>query len=163
MIDLYFFQLSVPYLWLAAGIIVASTEFLFPTQVSMWSGAAAFVVGLLCLFGIIPYYQYHIQLIVFSVLTIAFILLWFFFAKKYMKFGNQITAQSRDDTLSGLRGKITVPVIPGKPGEVMLYSPYHGISQWRADSEHAIEDGTEVVVIEARGNHVVVKVADKQL
>lgn len=157
MIDLYFFQLSVPYLWLALGILIASTELLFPTQLSVWSGAAALIVGLLCLLGIIPYYNYPLQLLVFAVLSITFILLWFFFARKYAKFGLAIRSAARDDTLSGLKGKVTVPIIPGKPGEVSLYSPYHGITLWRADSEHAIEDGTEIVVTEAKGNHILVK------
>jgi|GEM_PF-400631 len=157
MIDLYFFQLSVPYLWIALGIIIASTEFLFPTQLSMWSGAAALIVGLLCLMGVIPYYSYLVQLIIFSLLTILFVFLWFFVAKKYLKFGKTMVAASRDDTLTGIKGKVSTSIIPGKPGEVNLYSPYHGISIWKADSDDAIEAGTEVVVVEARGNHILVK------
>ena len=157
MIDLYFFQLSVPYLWLAAGIIIASTEFLFPTQLSMWSGAAAFIVGLLCITGIIPYYSFHIQLLVFAILSISLIMLWFFVAKRYIKFGRSILSDARDDTLSGIKGRVTEVIEPGKPGEVMLFNPYHGLKQWKADSDDILEVDTVVVVIEARGNHIIVK------
>jgi membrane protein implicated in regulation of membrane protease activity len=75
MVDFQLFQISAAQIWFAVGILIAATELLFPTEVSMWSGLAAWIVALLIWIGLLDEYSVRWQLFWFAVFTIAFVLL----------------------------------------------------------------------------------------
>lgn len=156
-LDFYLFQLSLAQVWFAAGILIAGSEFLFPTQVSIWSGIAAWLVALLIAIGALDDHSYTWQILWFAIISIALILLWFLVIKKYTKFGSGTVDKDRDTSLTGIKGTITKEITPGKPGKIELYSSYHGIKEWQAESTEIIAVGEEVAVLEADGIKLIVQ------
>jgi len=157
MIDFYLFQVSIPLVWLAAGIIISSTEFIIPTNISIWPGIAAAIVALLIATGLVNEYSFVWQFFWFAIFTILLTLLWFFVIKKYTKLGSLTTDEHRDATLYNLKGMVTETIRPGRPGKVELFSSFHGIKNWMAESDQTIEPETEISVLESDGIKLIVK------
>ncbi|MDA3901083.1 MAG: NfeD family protein [Spirochaetes bacterium] len=157
MIDFYLFQVSIPLLWLSAGILIGSTEFIFPTNVSIWPGIAALLVSLLTALGLIYEYNFPWQFFWFAVFTIALTLLWFMVIKRYTHFGSSTVDEHRDMSMVSLRGTVEEIIRPGRPGSVELFSSYHGIRKWKAESSQTIEPGSEVTIEDADGIKLIVK------
>ncbi len=72
-------------------------------------------------------------------------------------FGKNLTDESRDPTLLKLRGIAKTAIEPHRSGEVELYSVYHSLKIWQAESEESIPEGSEVEVLESRGIKLLVK------
>ena len=157
MIDLQIFHISIWLLWVAAGIIIAGTEFLFPTQVSIWPGIAALIIGLMIKIGIIGEYSFQWQFFWFAIFTTILILLWFFVIKRYTNLGSSTVDQYRDSSLSNIKGTVIEKIESGRPGMVELHNPYHGIKKWKAESDENISVGTEITVKDADGIRLIVK------
>ena len=146
--------IEIEKLWIFAGVLIAFTEFLFPVTLSIWSGLAAVIVGLMIWTGLLAPESYVLQFIWFFSLTIALTLVWFFLLKKRFKgYANDM----RDSSLSNLQGTVTKRIGHGQPGEVELFEPYHGIKKWRANSDETIIQGEQVEVYESDGIKLKVK------
>ena len=157
MIDFYLFQVSIPLVWLAAGIIISSTEFIIPTNLSIWPGIAAAMVASLIAIGFVNEYSFVWQFFWFAIFTILLTLLWFLVITKYTSLGRRTSDEHRDATLFDLRGVVTETVKPGRPGKVELFSAFHGIKDWKAESDQTIEPETEISVLDSDGIKLIVK------
>jgi membrane protein implicated in regulation of membrane protease activity len=144
-----------PIVWLAIGIIIMACEIIMPGFIIFWFGAGGVLTALFIFIGIIPADAAEWQWIFFFLSSSALLGLWQFFFRK--KFNADVVDESRDATMNRLKGRATSKISPGIPGEVELYSSYHGIKKWQAESTEVIEAGEEVEVSDANGIKLIVK------
>lgn len=144
-----------PIVWLAGGIIIMALEILMPGFIIFWFGAGGVLTALFVFIGVIPADPAEAQWIFFFLSSLAMLGAWQFFFKK--RFKGDTTDPNRDATLTDLRGKVTSRIEPGIPGEVELYNGYHGIKKWHAESTDTLDEGVEVVVVDASGIRLIVK------
>jgi len=144
-----------PIVWLAIGIIIMACEIIMPGFIIFWFGAGGVLTALFIFIGIIPADAAEWQWIFFFLSSSALLGLWQFFFRK--KFNADVVDESRDATMNRLKGRATAKISPGIPGEVELYSSYHGIKKWQAASTEVIEAGEEVEVSDANGIKLIVK------
>jgi len=144
-----------PLVWLAIGIVFLSLEIIVPGFVVFWLGVGSLITSLGIFLDVIPAGSAEIQWLVFLLSSLSLLVLWHFYFKKY--FGNEVVDDARDPTVSELKGRIVKPIAPGIPGEVELYTYYHGIKRWQAESDESLFEGDEITVLEARGIKLKVK------
>ena len=143
----------IPFIWLAAGLIICGLEILVTGFVVFWFGVGGVLTALFTCIGVLP--AFEIQIIFFFASSLLFLFSWFFFFKKMFKSHSRDDA--RDPTLDGLKGVVIERIEPGKPGRIRLHKSYHSIYEWKAESGEAIEEGREIIVTEARGISLTVK------
>ncbi|HRZ25453.1 MAG TPA: NfeD family protein [Spirochaetota bacterium] len=144
-----------PIVWLASGIIIMACEIFIPGFIIFWFGAGGILTALFIFIGIIPENNAEWQWIFFFISSFALLGFWQLILRK--KFQRNTVDVSRDATLVNLRGKAISRIEPGIPGEVELYSLFHGIKKWQAESDETIESGEEITVIDAKGIKLIVK------
>lgn len=144
-----------PFIWLAIGLVFLSLEIVVPGFVVFWLGVGGVITSVGVFLGVIPAGSAEAQWLVFLLSSLSLLLGWHFYFKKY--FGNQVVDDARDPSVSGLRGRVVKAIAPGIPGEVELYSNYHGIRRWQAEADEALYEDDEVDVLEARGIRLYVK------
>jgi len=144
-----------PIIWLAIGIIIMACEIVTPGFIIFWFGAGGILTAIFIFLRIIPPDNAELQWLFFFLSSIALLGLWQTVLRKKIK--NTRGESSRDETLNKLRGRTTAAIAPGMPGEVELYSVYHGIKKWQAESGEVIESGIEIEVVEASGIKLIVK------
>ena len=144
-----------PIVWFAIGIVIMALEIIIPGFIIFWFGAGGVITAFVIFVGVIPAESAQWQWLFFFLSSLALLGLWQVFFRK--KFQSSVVDSSRDVTLLNARGRATVRIIPGEPGEVELYSLYHGIKKWQAESDEIIEAGDEVTVTDANGIKLIVK------
>ncbi len=144
-----------PIVWLAIGVILMALEIIMPGFIIFWFGAGGLLTSIFIYIGIISPLNEELQWIFFFLSSLAFLGLWQVFFKK--RFQSSVVDSSRDATLQNVRGRVTSRITPGIPGEVELYTVYHGIKKWQAESAEIIEAGDEVIVTDANGIKLIVK------
>lgn len=144
-----------PIVWLAIGFVLMTIEIIMPGFIIFWFGAGGLLTSLFVYTGIISPVSAEGQWIFFFLSSLIFLGLWQVFFKK--RFQSSVVDPSRDATLQNIRGRVTSRITPGIPGEVELYTVYHGIKKWQAESAEVIEAGDEVVVTDANGIKLIVK------
>jgi len=147
------FMNYIPFVWLAAGLIICGLEVMVTGFIVFWFGVGELLTAFFSLIGVLP--TFESQVIFFFLSSFAFLLLWFFVFKKLFK--KNSLDDARDPTLEGLKGVAVERIEPGKPGRIKLHKSYHSITEWKAESGDIIEPGTEVIVTEARGISMTVK------
>ena len=141
-----------PIMWLALGLFLLALEAISPGFLIFWFGLSGIITALFSFTGII---QNEIYLwILFFGSSLTFLMLWFGVLKKHF---NPKKDEERDPTLINLKGKCTVHIEKGRPGEVELYESYHGLTKWKAESSETILEGEEIQVVEASGIKLIVK------
>ncbi len=144
-----------PVVWLAIGIIIMACEIVMPGFIIFWFGAGGVLTALFVFIGIIPENSAEWQWIFFFLSSFVLLGFWQIFLRK--KFQSGVVDLSRDATMLNLRGRAITKIVPGIPGEVELYTVYHGIKKWQAESAEIIEAGDEVAVCDANGIKLIVK------
>lgn len=144
-----------PIIWLAIGIILMALEIIMPGFIIFWFGAGGLLTALFVYIGVLSPVSAEWQWIFFFLASLAMLGTWQVFLKK--RFQSSVIDSSRDATLQNLRGKAISRITPGIPGEVELYTGYHGIKKWQAESVEVIESGDEVIVTDANGIKLIVK------
>jgi membrane protein implicated in regulation of membrane protease activity len=142
-------------IWFAIGIVIMALEIIMPGFIIFWFGAGGVLTALFVYIGLLPVDNGNAQWIFFFLSSLAFLGLWQVFLKK--RFQSSVIDSSRDATLQNVRGKALSKITPGIPGEIELYTVFHGIKKWKAESAETIEAGDEVVVIDANGIKLLVK------
>ncbi|MCX7821108.1 MAG: NfeD family protein, partial [Brevinematales bacterium] len=112
----------------------------------------AFLTAFISLFKIIRDIEF--QFLFFFVSSTIFLLIWFFWIKKY--FIKEQSVEIDDPALAEARGRVIKEIKPGVPGEVELYDIYHGSKKWKAKSDEEIEIGDEVFVKKVDGIGLIV-------
>lgn len=145
-----------PLTWLAVGIVIMALEIVMPGFIIFWFGLGGVITALLVFIGIVPIESAEYQWLVFFLSSFALLGAWqFYFRKRFFK--GKLSDESRDATLTNLKGKVSRKILPGIPGEVELYTLFHGIKIWQAESADAIDEGEEIVVVEADGIKLIVR------
>lgn len=144
-----------PVSWLAIGIVIMAMEIIMPGFIIFWFGAGGVLTALFVFAGIIPAESAQWQWMFFFLSSSAMLAFWQFFLRK--KFQGSTVDLSRDATLTNIRGRATERITPGIPGRVELYTGFHGIKKWEAESEDTIESGEEIQVLGANGIKLIVK------
>ena len=144
-------------IWLAIGLVLMGVEIIVPGFVIFWFGIGGIITSVLTKLNILNIPE--LQFLVFFVSSLLFMAAWFLYFKRYFK--KTDNADARDPTLMDLKGKVIQKIAPGSPGRVELNDYYHGIKEWKAESDTIIEPGDLIEVIESKGINLVVKI--KQL
>lgn len=140
------------YVWFAISAILMALEIVMPGFVIFWFGVGAFFTAFISLFKLIRDLEF--QFLFFFISSTVFLLIWFFWIKKY--FVKEKTLDIDDPSLVEARGRIIKEIKPGVPGEVELYDIYHGSKKWKAKSDEEIEIGDEVFVKKIDGIALIV-------
>ena len=144
-----------PLVWLAIGLVIMALEIVVPGFIIFWFGAGGVITAIFVFTGILPEGSAEFQWMFFFLASLVLLGIWQGFLKK--RFSREVVDSSRDATLVNLRGKATKRIVPGIPGEVELYSLFHGIKTWQAEADEIIEPGEEISVHEANGIKLIVK------
>ena len=133
------------YFWLIFGLIAIVIEWITPTAlVSIWFGFAAWIAALVAwMHG-----NLLLQIIVFFIVSIVFIIGLRPFVKKYIH--KQIVATNADRVI-GATGYMTRAITPMQRGEVYVLSTY-----WSAVG-NPVEKGKKVKILAIEGAKVVVE------
>lgn len=135
--------------WAILGLLLLGMEMLTGTFYILWFGIAALCVALLI--ALFPHLSTAIQLLAFSVLSLASLAVW---RLKYAKTQPQLrVGQSRGEEL-GRVGRITQPVSPSSQGRIEFTLPVLGSRDWIAISEQTLQPGDEAQVVRVEGNYL---------
>ena len=148
-----------PLVWLIVGLALMGFEILAPSFVLFWFGAGALITSGLTALGLLD--TGLAQWLVFLLSSVAFLLVWQFWLKKYFNFRRKIVEEDRDATVSGQTGVVTKAIGgAGAPGEVELTVFLYGIKIWAAEADEPIPVGARIRVVEARGVRLFVQRVD---
>lgn len=133
------------WLWLAVVIITLVVEFMTAEIVSIWFFFGSVVSLILAICKVDP----AIQIIVFVVVSLVFMVCVRPFIKKYVK-RNEI--KTNVDSFVGRIALVTEDIVDGNRGVVKLDG-----QEWSAISNDNVLKGTKVVVLSIEGNKLIVK------
>ncbi len=136
--------------WAVAGLVLLILEIFAPGAIFMWLGIAALVVS--AILALIPSMSWEVQWIIFGVLSIASIIGWRIFFKKYPlsdEDDGQILNQ-RGREMIGRKLTLSEAITNGS-GRTQV-----GDSWWRVEGPN-LEAGTLVVITDSKGSSIVVK------
>ncbi|MBN1533473.1 MAG: NfeD family protein [Spirochaetes bacterium] len=142
-----------PLAWLIAGLLLMGLEVIVPGFVLFWFGAGALLTALLAFLTLLT--SVFSQALFFSISSLAFLTTWHFYLRRFFK--SRVVDETRDPTLFNKRGRVTRRIEPNRSGEVELYDNFHGIKIWSAESSQVLEEGEEVMAVEANGIKLVVR------
>jgi membrane protein implicated in regulation of membrane protease activity len=142
-----------PLIWLAIGLVLLALEAVLPGMIVMWFGIGGILTALGVWTGILR--GGAAQWLCFFLSSLVFILAWVFLLKKFVR--KKDPTDVRDPSLLDLRGRVTRPVAPGTPGEVLLFQNFHGLKKWTAESSESLPEGTEIRVVESKGIRLVIQ------
>ena len=138
-----------PLIWFAIGLVCIGLEIVLPGFVIFWLGVGGLLTSLGVFIRLIPAESAEIQWAFFFISSFLFLVMWHFYFKRFFK--QDVVDETRDPTISELSGKVIKEILQDIPGEVELYTYYHGIKRWHAEAGTTIDVGEEVRVVEARG------------
>ncbi|MHC4638736.1 MAG: NfeD family protein [Planctomycetota bacterium] len=128
-------------IWFLIGILLLIMEFVLPGLIVFFFGVGACIVGVTCIFRDI---SINAQLIIFissSVLSLALLRKWL----KGIFLGHTTSKQELSEDMKdfiGQRAVVREKITPNLPGKVEL----HG-TNWQAQADEEIEEGTAVEII----------------
>jgi len=133
--------------WVVGGMALLLVELLLPAFFVIWFGLGALLVGVLTL--IIPGLPLTAQLSLWSVASIAMVILWF----RLFKPGYQTTrAGGAGGEAIGEIGLLVGAVAPFERGRVRFQRPVLGAEEWACLAETAIPAGERVKVVGIEGS-----------
>lgn len=131
--------------WIVIGLVLMGAELLAPAFYLLWFGLGALIVGLLS--ALLPL-SGTLQILIWSIASVAMVLLWFRFLKPKTK-----TLAGRSDVqIVGEVGLLTRAVAPFERGEVRFQKPIAGSETWPCIADTEIAAGTRVRVSALEGN-----------
>ena len=132
--------------WVVIGLVLVGVELAVPSFYLIWFGLGALVVGLLT--AIWPTMGGNLQVFVWTIASVALVVLWF----RYWKPRTKSRAGSSDTQMVGEIGLLTRAVEPFARGEVRFQKPMGGSDLWPCMADEAIAAGERVRVVGAEGN-----------
>lgn len=140
------FALTFWYWWIFAAILIIF-EVLLPTFYFLWTGIAAFIVGLIML--LVPSLVWELQIVIFAVLSVFSIVMWRNYAKKNPAVSDEPLLNRRGKQYVGRVITLKEPIVDGV-GKVQIDD-----STWKVMGEDC-DVGTKVKLIDV--NNVVFQV-----
>ncbi len=141
-----------PWIWIAAGLVLAALELVIPSFTIIWFGLAALVVGLASfLLGI---HSLPVQLALWALLSAVFTYAWFKFFRQETK---TLSGQSKEAIVgkSGIVVKVNDATFHG--GVIRFPIAVLGSDEWAYISDEPLQIGDRGVIVDIAGDRLVVK------
>lgn len=139
--------------WFIGALLFFILEILLPATVMLWMGIAAVVVGFILV--VIPNITWEIQLLIFSVLSVASIFISRIYLNKHPIKTDNPTLNRRDEQYVGRRFTLEAPIVDGI-GKIRI-----GDTFWRIEGDD-MAAGTRVIVTGTTGVSLVVVATPEQ-
>ena len=139
--------------WIVLGIGLILLESPLPSFTSLWFGAGAVVVGLLLL--VVPGISFTLQVLIWTVLSVALTWLWFRYLKP-LSIDKTKAGLSRE-SIVGEIGQVMVVPKAERRGKLRFPAPVLGSDEWLFISQDQLAAGDRVQVVDVSGNSLIVK------
>jgi len=149
-------MLEIPFfthwLWLGLTVIMVIFEiFLGTSFFLLWLGLVSLIVGIVV--WIFPLMSWQYQTLIFSVGSIASIILWVQYLKKHPIKTDRPTLNRRSEQYIGKTFTLIEPIVNGR-GKIKV-----GDTTWRVEGPD-LPVGTKILVVGANGTYLKVKPTD---
>jgi len=133
--------------WAVLGLVLIAAELAVPAFVLVWFGLGALFTGL-ALF-IVPSLSQATQIMLWTLSSIAMMVLWF---KLFKKSFYKTRVGMSDSNIIGEVGLLIRDVEPFKKGQVRFQKPLMGSDVWDCISDETIQRSERVKVLSVEGN-----------
>lgn len=123
--------------WIFAAVLIIF-EVLLPTFYLLWTGIAAFIVGLLV--WLVPSLAWEIQVVSFAVLAVLSLVVWRNYAQKNPVVSDEPLLNRRGEQYVGRVVTLKAPIVDGH-GKVQLDD-----STWKVEGEDC-DAGTKIKIV----------------
>ncbi|WP_462381389.1 NfeD family protein [Pseudomonas sp. Marseille-QA0892] len=140
--------------WLVLGGVLVAAELVVPAFFVFWFGLAAGLVSLTVL--LMPGLSFPTQLLIWAAASVLMVIAWFRYFRRESPKAERWTAQE----YVGEQGVLLSPVPEFGKGRVRFSRSILGNQEWTCTSDHALDQGARVALLEIHGN--VAKVTQAQ-
>lgn len=137
--------------WLVLGMLLVAGEIFIPSFTILWFGLGAFLVGLLLL---VANLSFAWQILLWTVFSVAFTVLWFKYFKPKMV--DRTTAGTTRDAAIGESGQVIKVPTEHSRGKVRFTTAVLGDDEWDFICEAEVSLGDRVFIKEISGNTLIV-------
>ena len=137
--------------WLVLGLLLVVGEIFIPSFTILWFGLGALVVGLIEL--LIPM-SLSVQILLWTVSSVVFTLVWFKIIKVKMAQGNR-GEEARNDAI-GASGLVTKLPTQSTQGSIRFSTPVMDSDEWEFSCDSVVELGDRLHIKEVSGDFLVV-------
>jgi membrane protein implicated in regulation of membrane protease activity len=135
--------------WVVGGIALILAELAIPSFFIVWFGLGAILVGLLML--ALPPLSLTAQLAVWTVASLAMVVLWF---RVFKRSFYRTRIGTADGGVIGEVGVLVSAVAPFERGKVRFQRPLLGSEEWVCLADAAIAAGERVRVVAVEGSYL---------
>jgi membrane protein implicated in regulation of membrane protease activity len=135
--------------WVVGGIALILAELAIPSFFIVWFGLGAILVGLLML--ALPPLSLTAQLAVWTVASLAMVVLWF---RVFKRSFYRTRIGTADGGVIGEIGVLVSAVAPFERGKVRFQRPLLGSEEWVCLADAAIAAGERVRVVAVEGSYL---------
>jgi membrane protein implicated in regulation of membrane protease activity len=135
--------------WVVGGIALILAELATPSFFIVWFGLGAILVGLLML--ALPDLSLTAQLAVWTVASLAMVVLWF---RVFKRSFYRTRIGTADGGVIGEIGVLVSAVAPFERGKVRFQRPLLGSEEWVCLADAAIAAGERVRVVAVEGSYL---------
>ena len=132
--------------WVVGGIALILAELAIPSFFIVWFGLGAILVGLLML--ALPHLSLTAQLAVWTLASLAMVVLWF---RVFKRSFYRTRIGTADGGVIGEIGVLVCAVAPFERGKVRFQRPLLGSEEWVCLADAAIAAGERVRVVAVEG------------
>jgi len=132
--------------WVVGGIALILAELAIPSFFIVWFGLGAILVGLLML--ALPHLSLTAQLAVWTLASLAMVVLWF---RVFKRSFYRTRIGTADGGVIGEIGVLVSAVAPFERGKVRFQRPLLGSEEWVCLADAAIAAGERVRVVAVEG------------
>ncbi len=140
--------------WVVGGIALILAELAIPSFFIVWFGLGAILVGLLML--ALPHLSLTAQLAVWTLASLAMVVLWF---RVFKRSFHKTRVGTADGEVIGEIGVLVSAVAPFERGKVRFQRPLLGSEEWVCLADSAIATGERVRVVAVEGSFLKVSKA----
>jgi len=133
--------------WVVGGIALILAELAIPSFFIVWFGLGAILVGLLML--ALPHLSLTAQLAVWTLASLAMVVLWF---RVFKRSFHKTRVGTADGEVIGEIGVLVSAVAPFERGKVRFQRPLLGSEEWVCLADSAIATGERVRVVAVEGS-----------
>jgi hypothetical protein len=135
--------------WVVGGIALILAELAIPSFFIVWFGLGAILVGLLML--ALPHLSLTAQLAVWTLASLAMVVLWF---RVFKRSFYRTRIGTADGGVIGEIGVLVSAVAPFERGKVRFQRPLLGSEEWVCLADAAIAAGERVRVVAVEGSYL---------
>ena len=135
--------------WVVGGIALILAELAIPSFFLVWFGLGAVLVGLLML--ALPHLSLTAQLAVWTLASLAMVVLWF---RVFKRSFHKTRVGTADGEVIGEIGVLVSAVAPFERGKVRFQRPLLGSEEWVGLADSAIAAGERVRVVAVEGSYL---------